>query len=142
MKIPTRRLFSALIAPFAGYLVFSVGAWKVGPMIGVQGRGLGFLRGGLLVLGALVAALVGLFLVRRARRKARGAAADEIDAVFKVAAQRLATAKGVSVRSLRDLPLILVLGPEGSAKTTTVLQAGLDPDILAGEPHQGAAVAP
>jgi len=142
MRPMMRRLLTVLVAPFAGYLVFSVGAWRVGPLLGIQGRNLAFLRSGLLVLGAVAVTVVVWFLVQRVRRSTRGAVADEIDAAFKLAAQRLAAARGVSVRSLRDLPLILVLGPEGSAKTTTILQAGLEPDLLAGEPHRGAAVAP
>ena len=36
------------------------------------------------------------------------------------------------VKSLASLPLIYVIGDENSAKTQTVLQSGLDPELIAG----------
>ena len=40
------------------------------------------------------------------------------------------------------MPLVLLLGLEGSAKTTTVIKSGLDPELLAGEVFRGDAVTP
>jgi type VI secretion system protein ImpL len=94
------------------------------------------------LLGAAVAVLIGWFLHQRARRSASAAAADEIDTAFTHAGQRLAAARLQGVRTLSDLPLVLVLGPEGSAKTTTIIHSGLEPDLLAGETARGQTVAP
>jgi type VI secretion system protein ImpL len=46
------------------------------------------------------------------------------------------------VKSLSGLPLLYVVGDENSAKTQTILQSGLDPELLAGNVFQGSAVAP
>jgi type VI secretion system protein ImpL len=39
-------------------------------------------------------------------------------------------------------PLVLVLGPRGSAKTTSVVRSGLEPELLAGEVERGETVIP
>jgi type VI secretion system protein ImpL len=43
---------------------------------------------------------------------------------------------------LTALPVIFVTGPEGSAKTTAVLQSGLEPELLAGQVNEDGSVAP
>lgn len=45
-------------------------------------------------------------------------------------------------RSLESLPLVYLLGDSGAGKTTTVLQSGLDPELLAGSAGTGSEVAP
>jgi len=46
------------------------------------------------------------------------------------------------VKSLASLPLIYVIGDENSAKTQTVLQSGLDPELLAGAVYQDGMIVP
>ena len=46
------------------------------------------------------------------------------------------------VKSLASLPLIYVIGDENSAKTQTVLQSGLDPELIAGNVYRDGLVAP
>lgn len=44
--------------------------------------------------------------------------------------------------ALADLPLYILVGAEGSAKTTTFLQAGLEPEPLAGQVYSGPRIIP
>ena len=124
------------------FAVFALLVWWLGGALGLKGWNLWVFRAGLILLGGAVAVLIGWFLHQRARGSAVAAAVDEIDTAFTHAGQRLAAARLQGVRALSDLPLVLVLGPEGSAKTTTIIQSGLEPDLLAGETARGQSVAP
>jgi type VI secretion system protein ImpL len=137
-----RRPVKALLLTFAVYAVYAVIVWLLGGALGLAGLNLWVFRGGFLLLGVAAAVLLGWFLYQRVRASASAAAADEIDTAFGHAAQRLAAARAQGVRALSDLPLVLVLGPEGSAKTSTIMHSGLEPDLLAGETARGQAVAP
>jgi type VI secretion system protein ImpL len=68
--------------------------------------------------------------------------ADEIDVLAHEAEARLQASELGRSASLRKLPLILVVGLPGSGKTTTVLDSGLDPELLAGEVTQAGALVP
>jgi type VI secretion system protein ImpL len=92
-----------------------------------------FLRIGLWLLG--LAAAVLLFLHLRARARNRPRPDDELDAAFTAARKRLAAA-GASGR-IGKLPVVLVVGHHGSAKTTSIVRSGLNPELLAGEVWRG-----
>jgi type VI secretion system protein ImpL len=49
--------------------------------------------------------------------------------------------KGI-VQSVRTLPLYLVIGPEGSGKTTAIINSGLEPKLLSGEALKDGQVIP
>lgn len=68
---------------------------------------------------------------------------EEIDRLVKAANARL-TASGVAggKAQLESLPAVIVLGPTGSAKTTSIVHCGLDPELLAGHVYQEDLVAP
>jgi type VI secretion system protein ImpL len=67
--------------------------------------------------------------------------AGNLDALVRSANLRMKTSPGAA-KSVAALPLIYVLGDENSAKTQTVLQSGLDPELLAGQVHRDDMVAP
>ncbi len=122
-------------------------SWFVPSWLGLPTLDLWVLRGGLAVI-VLLAALAILWLARRRRAAAapQGAlgeagAADEIEVLLREAEKRLSAARGRSVR-LNDLPVVLVLGETGSAKTSCVVHSGLDPELLAGQVYQEAAIVP
>lgn len=102
------------------------------------------LRGGLWLLGAVAAAL--LWFWRMPAAKAAAASepekGDEIDVLLSAARSRLAGARGAAAARLAESPVILVVGPGGSAKTTIVTRSGLEPELLAGEVYRGDAVLP
>src|SRR5260370_41054671 len=70
---------------------------------------------------------------------ASGAAASgkgsspEIDQLIKDADQKLAASGGATVG---NLPLIFVIGDQGTTKTSVVVHSGLDPELLAGQVYQ------
>ena len=51
-------------------------------------------------------------------------------------------ARGASSASFGALPVLLVVGPTGATKTTTIVRSGLDPELLAGDVFRGETVAP
>ena len=59
------------------------------------------------------------------------AATAELDLMLNDANRKLKTAQQ-GAKALDSLPLLYILGDTGSAKTTTVLKSGLDPELLAG----------
>ena len=73
----------------------------------------------------------------------------EIDAVLGLIAEantRLAQSPTLSSRRIRtsvtNLPMYLLVGPEGAGKTTTFLGAALEPELLAGQVYRDAVVLP
>ena len=97
------------------------------------------------VLGLLLAWITHLFLRGRSRsgplEESVPAAAD-LQATWAETERRLASAQGLETQRIGRLPLLLVVGPPNAAKTTSVLQSGLSPELLAGAAMEGDAVAP
>ena len=90
-----------------------------------------------LALG-IVAAITIIVLHRRAKREkeqqgaeAGPAAISELDLMLSDAHRKLRTSQQ-GAKTLESMPLLYILGDAGSAKTTTVLRSGLDPELLAG----------
>src|SRR5208283_5037941 len=55
---------------------------------------------------------------------------------------RVRQANRAGAKSLASLPLIYVIGDENSAKTQTVLQSGLEPELLVGNVYRDGIVVP
>jgi type VI secretion system protein ImpL len=66
--------------------------------------------------------------------------ASEADDLIRAASARLAQSKAGA--GVANLPMIFVIGDKGTAKTSTILNSGLDPELLAGQVYQDNAVAP
>ena len=131
--------------PIFFVLVFLVLSWIAGPVFHLQDGGVILFRAGVLLLGALAAACVYAFRSRRPQEGARPTSANETSelmTLLREAEQRLAGAQRARGHSLRTLPLLYVLGSPNSAKTTTIMKSGLDPELLAGQAYQDEAVAP
>jgi len=100
------------------------------------------------LLGALATAFVVWYLYKISGDAATGGGgADSPDAINLVALLRDADARvklagRAGAKSLAAMPLIYVIGDENSAKTQTVLQSGLEPELLAGNVHQDGNIAP
>src|ERR1035437_6419935 len=92
------------------------------------------------VLIALIVLVVWFFLKRKKERAAVAASADaadpggagneEIDALVREAERRLAASKQGD--RLGNLPVFLLAGDTGSTKTSVMVNAGLEPELLAG----------
>jgi type VI secretion system protein ImpL len=119
--------------------LFAVAGWLAGDLLGLPGAQRWILRGIMLLVG-LVAGFIVLRLL------SEGASADEdqeaggkeVDRLFSEARRRLADSR----IKIGKQPLVLLLGPEGSTKTTLVEQCGLDPELLAGGVYRDEAVVP
>jgi len=87
---------------------------------------------GFIAIGTVSA--VFLYLHFRPARSAGGGITGvaEIDVAVGSASRRLA-ASGVAGGKLSRLPVVLVMGPAGSSKTTAVINSGLQPDLLSGD---------
>ena len=58
------------------------------------------------------------------------------------AESRLASSELGRKATLAGMPVFLIVGREGSAKTSAIVQSGLDPELLAGNVFQESMVAP
>ena len=68
--------------------------------------------------------------------------AINLNSVLRDADAKVKQANRAGAKSLAALPLIYVIGDENSAKTQTVLQSGLDPELLAGNVYQDGQIVP
>ena len=129
------------------YLVVAVLVWFLGSWLDLRGASLWILRVALWLLALIAAVVVVWFFAgpdagAGGEGGARAGGGDDLDTVLAAAAARLAAAKSASgakagPRTLRTWPLVVVLGPVGSTKTTAVVYSGLEPDLLAGEVFHG-----
>ncbi len=102
----------------------------------------------ILLLGLAAAAII-LYLHFRAKKQKEleedptggGGATGDLDVLLNDASRKLRTSQQ-GAKSLETLPLMYVLGESNVAKTTMVLQSGLDPELLAGTAPRGGDVVP
>jgi type VI secretion system protein ImpL len=127
--------FLRIGGPPVGVLgVFFAMAIYLARYMGLGGTQLWIFRIGLLLLGVVAAALVLVFT--RGREKGRAAPGDDqVENTFDAIGRKL---KSVGARAgLGSRPVVLVAGPPDSAKTTSIVRSGLDPQLLAGEVWRG-----
>lgn len=136
------------LATGAALLVYLVFAWFLGNLLHLHGRDLWVLRIGLAAIG-VVAAGVFLWFKRREQKQAgegateaSGPAHEEIDALIRDAEAKLAAARVEGGARLGNLPAIFLVGEASSAKTSTMLHSGLEPELIAGQVFQDTAVVP
>ncbi|MGH7248776.1 MAG: hypothetical protein ACREH9_11775, partial [Pseudomonadota bacterium] len=71
-----------------------------------------------------------------------GEGGGELETLLRDAGARLAASKVSGGANLSGVPLILVVGDRGAAKTSTVLQSGIEPELLGGLVYQENVVVP
>ncbi len=111
-------------------------AWLAGPLLHVEGTSLLILRILLVLLGAAAATIILVLHFREKRRDAATkniAGGSDMDTLLRDAEKRLAAAQRPGAKSLDSLPLLYLVGEGNSAKTTSILKSGLDPELLAGQ---------
>jgi len=123
---------------------FGAGTWFSGSALQLRGSDLWLYRGGLILLGVIATVAIAWFILRRPAKPPAPAADDgrEIDLAVATAKSRLASSRQAGTNGLYKLPAVLLLGPDGSTKTTTIIRSGLEPELLAGEVFRGESVAP
>ncbi|MBA4156468.1 MAG: hypothetical protein H0X65_03210 [Gemmatimonadetes bacterium] len=135
------------LVPASVLSAFLSGAWGVGRLLQLTGRDLWILRGGLGMLGLLAALLLFLYLRPRLRARPKADSAEkiaerEVDAAIAAARKHLTASGAMRSARLGKLPVVLMLGPSGSTKTSSVVHSGLEPELLAGEVYRGDTVVP
>jgi type VI secretion system protein ImpL len=123
-----------------GLVVVGLVGWYLGMFLGLGGWRLWVLRAALWILGSLAIFLIFRILPKKNKKKkgAGQAPADaEIAEFLKTASRRLQAAGVAGKKGLQTLPVVLFMGPGGSAKTSVVQQAGLETDFLAGDGDGG-----
>lgn len=101
----------------------------------------------LALVGALTIGFVVWYLYKLGGGSSQAGGPDTPDAINLTTLLRDADAKvrhanRAGAKSLAAMPLIYVIGDENSAKTQTVLQSGLDPELLAGNVYHDGAIVP
>ena len=136
----TRNLKVGLGAS-GGLGLFGVSSWRLGSLLGLHGPALWILRGGLILIACIAAAVIVWILLHRPPAAPKGTdPSAELDAAVTAARTRLRSAGQPG--GLQDFPTLLILGGEGSAKTTVVVRSGLEPELLSGEAFRGDTLAP
>jgi type VI secretion system protein ImpL len=135
-----------VVAGLLGYMLF---VWVATALLKLTGIDLWVVRGFLALVGL---SGFGIYYWWRSRRDRQAAAAqggeaaaavvgssDEIDLLIRDAEARLSAS---NQGRLSNLPVILLAGPAGSAKTHTMVHSGLEPELIAGQVYQDNAVVP
>jgi type VI secretion system protein ImpL len=122
--------------------LYLAGVWWLSSALGVQGRTALILRGGLALLGVLVAGVTLTYLLRKPAPPPppKDAVAEEVQRALLAAEKKLATAKVAPSGALGKLPVVLMLGTPGSTKTSSVVRSGLDVELLTGDVFRDDAV--
>ncbi len=108
-----------------------------------------------IVIGVAVLLLIALlvvYLVQQKKKKKAAALAeggepagpggDEISTLVKEAEGRLAAAKLEQGARVANLPVYVLMGESGTAKTSVMMNSGLEAELLAGQVYQNNAVVP
>lgn len=123
-------------------VVFGLFAWLGTLLVSPGGVGRWLLPSGLAALGVGAALVVHRYLSRVLPEEApQDATEEQVDEALSEARARLGGARVPSSRIGR-LPAVLVMGPEGAAKTSVVEHSGAQAELLAGEVMRGDAIPP
>ncbi len=127
-------------------------AWLLGTWLGVEGSDLWILRGLLALIGIAAAVAYLWYQLSSAKQQASSLRGDsggrpkggggEVDILIREAQKALAASELGRKAKLADLPVFVLVGKRGSAKTSTVVHSGLHPDLLSGQVYRDDAVIP
>ena len=143
------------ILKFAGAaaVIWVLLVWWLGGALGLAGADLWVMRGVLWVLGLGATGAIAWLLLRQLPKEPGSAVktrTDDIDAVIAAARTALHGARPAGEgggrtsgrAAIGSLPMVIVTGPSGSAKTTTVVRSPVGAELLAGDVFRGEATAP
>ena len=125
---------AVLVILIAALLAFGIAA-----LLHLQGVAFAIFVAVLLILG-IGAAVAILVMHRRSKRQqdeTSGGESGDIDLFLNDVNRKLRNSQR-GVKTLDELPLIYILGQSGAAKTTTILQSGMDAELVAGTASQSA----
>jgi type VI secretion system protein ImpL len=126
-------------------VIYLAVVWILGGVLQLKSPDVWVFRGGLSLIGLGAAAA---WIWWRRSQRAGGAPAapidpsNEIDVLARDAEAKLAGAKVAQGGRLANFPLIFLVGEPGAAKTSILVNSGVDAELLAGNVYQDNAVAP
>jgi type VI secretion system protein ImpL len=126
-------------------VVYLVAIWILGGALNLKSPDIWVFRAGLGLIG--VGAAAAWIWWRRSRMASGGGGepidpSNEVDILAREAESRLAAARIPQGSKIANFPLVYVLGESGAAKTSTLVNSGLDAELLAGQVYQDNAIAP
>jgi type VI secretion system protein ImpL len=129
------------------FLVYLALVIWLGFALHFEGMRLALFCGILGLLGALATIFILWYMHKVSKASGLSSGPDTPDAInlsalLRDADARIRQAGRAGAKSLAALPLIYVVGDENSAKTQTVLQSGLEPELIAGNVYRDGAVVP
>lgn len=125
-------------------VLFATVSWVVVDLLGLKGAVAAIARIFLIALG-LAGAGVFIWWRRKKQKDKSGALPaeqDDLGPLFRDAEQRLAASRLGREGRISTLPALLVLGEAGSAKTSIVINAGADAELLGGHVYQDGYIIP
>lgn len=131
----------------AGITVWIALTWALTSFLGIPKAKLLAVRIIIMLLGALIGGAIAWYKKRGIPKGVLppGVAPpdtfNDFASVLDESERKLATSPQTVNFRLNNLPVIVLTGPPGAAKTTVVLQSGLDPELLAGQVHQDGEIA-
>ncbi|MEQ1354758.1 MAG: type VI secretion system protein, partial [Candidatus Acidiferrum sp.] len=141
------NLYAAVAVIFVVYLAL---VYRLCSFLRLSGVQYWVLLGSLAFIGALAIAAFVWFRERKSKTRTAGESAtqtgadsnQDLELLFKEADSRLAASQLGSGAKLGTLPVFFVIGTSGSTKTTTMVQSGLEAELLSGQVYQENNVAP
>ena len=135
-----KLVMSGVIATLFG--AYLGGVWWLAKAMELQGRNVWILRVGLAVLGLMVAVVALLYMLRKPAPPPapKDGVVDELQKSLVAAEKKLAAAKVAPAGALGKLPVVMMLGPAGSTKTSSIVRSGLDVELLVGDVFRDDAV--
>src|ERR1051326_5033882 len=127
-------------------LAYVILVWLMGDWLHLKSPDIWVLRGGLTLIG--IGAAAAFVWSKRSRIQAQGGASEpvdpsnEIDMLVRTAEAKLTAARVPQGSRIANFPLIFLVGETGSAKTSVVVNSGLEAELLAGQVYQEANVVP
>jgi len=126
-------------------VVYLAAIWILGGVLQLKSPDIWIFRLGLSLIG--IGAAAAWIWWRKSQQPGGVAAApidpsNEIDLLARDAEAKLAGARVAQGSHIANFPLIFLLGESGAAKTSIVVNSGLDAELLAGNVYQDNAVAP
>lgn len=116
--------------------------WLLGSVLKLTGADRWVLSLALAVIGLLAALLIWWWRKKKASQSPLAAGDDRAGLLLREAAQRLAASALPGSRRMQDLPAVLFVGAAGSAKTSSLVNSGVNEALLAGNVWNGQVVAP
>lgn len=132
-----------------GLVIYLVIVMALGSFLGLTGNSLLIFRAGMAVIGVLLALACVFLFTRKKKASAPGAAssgpggaADDLELILREAEAKVASSQLGAGAKYSSLPVVFVIGPQGTAKTTSMVYSGLEPELLAGQVYRDNSIIP